>query len=133
MLNYKPTIFFVEHNNFYKYYQYWCLLGTDNQRWTNYFTDIICLQSYFKSLKIPYLFFHTSSALVRSDDYFPFSKQIDTRFWMNSPFQYKDSFYATLKQDFKYAHKSVMNHFGEDGHIAWAKILEKKVNIILDN
>ena len=52
---------------------------------------------------------------------------------MNSPFQYNKSFCKILEQNFKYAPESVMNHFGEDGHQAWAKILEKKVNIILDN
>lgn len=116
--------------DFYKYYQYWCLLGTDEQSWINYFTDIICLQSYLKSLRIPYLFFHTSSALLVSDEYFSFSKQIDTRFWMNSPFKEDDSFYKILEKNFKYAPKSIMNHFGEDGHQAWAKILEKKVRLI---
>ncbi|SVB71008.1 uncharacterized protein METZ01_LOCUS223862, partial [marine metagenome] len=114
---------------FYKYYQSWCLLRTHNQRWINYFTDIVCLQSYLKSLRIPYLFFHTSSALLVSNEYFSFSKQIDIRFWMNSPFKEDDSFCKILEKNFKYAPKSITNHFGEDGHQAWAKILEKKVNI----
>ena len=37
-----------------------------------------------------------------------------------------------LKKNFKYSPKSVTHHFGEDGHQAWAKILEKKVRLILD-
>ena len=119
--------------DFYKYYQYWCLLGNDDQKWINYITDIICLQSYFKSLRIPYLFFHTSSAISYSQEHFSFSKQIDTRFWLNTPFKNEDSFCAILGKTFKYAPKSATNHFGEDGQQAWAKILEKKVNLILDN
>jgi len=85
---------------FYKYYQSWCLLRTHNQRWINYFTDIVCLQSYLKSLRIPYLFFHTSSALLVSNEYFSFSKQIDIRFWMNSPFKEDDSFCKILANIF---------------------------------
>ena len=110
--------------NLFNYYRMHYAMTSERQFWEEYFVHLISLQSYFKALRVPYLFYSTANVLHEHSQYNNLLKQIDTRHWLGNPFNQKDTYHTQLNNaGFNFPEWSKTNHYGEDGHAWWAERL----------
>ena len=111
----------------FEFFRHCVTTTTDDQMWLDYAMHILALQNYLKCMKIPYLFYNSTTAFghLLSD---PFTRQIDTRYWIGNPGSYEEGYFKRCEgQGFNFAEPSVYNHFGEDAHQWWASVVKQEI------
>ena len=121
---YKDTL----SKDHYNYYKYWVSTNTYYQAMTQYYMDVIILQNYFITYKIPYLFWRAANTVLDKNLKFnSYQIQINKKRFPH-PTQAKFDFCSLLTH---FGHEPSIytqwNHFGEDGHIKFSEILFKYI------
>tara|TARA_B100001175_G_C19379602_1_gene575898 strand:+ start:38 stop:787 length:750 start_codon:yes stop_codon:yes gene_type:complete len=103
--------------DFYKLYKLKFALETKEEVITRFYLSLISLQSYFKTFKIPYIMFNTASDFYINDNSLHYFRQVDQKPFIDI------KMLEWLHGKYEIAEHSVCEHYGEDGHIGWAKFL----------
>ncbi len=112
-------------NNFYKY---WVLTYDTEQANVSYLLDVITFQSYLKFWKIKYFFYKASTTPLSSDEtHLSYQAQIDNKYFPQN--QDPNGSYDSLLRRAGFAYSKVADypHYGEDGHVFFAKYLNKMI------
>ncbi len=110
------------------FYKYWVLTYDTEQANVSYLLDVITLQSYLKFWKIKYFFYKASTtSLSTFDHHQPFQLQIDNKYFPQNqdPFGSYDS--VLHRAGFSYSKVADFGHFGEDGHMFFAKYMNRMI------
>jgi len=110
------------------FYKYWVLTYDTEQANVSYLLDVITLQSYLKFWKIKYFFYKASTNYLSTFDHHqPFQLQIDNKYFPQNqdPFGSYDS--VLHRAGFSYSKVADYPHFGEDGHMFFAKYMKRMI------
>ena len=119
--------------NAQKYYKAWVTLYDSAWADTQNYIEVLSLQSYLKSWGINYFFYRASTThLLSTNSFNSFEIQIDKKRFPG--FKEKGNSYCEMLEykGFKYAPYSKFGHYGQDGHIFFAKFLDWNVKKIYD-